>query len=223
MTTFYSSFYIFTVGKIKFRSQFKPDLNQIWFPHISVEFRREIFFSTDFRTFPEFRRVLSFFGNVWKSCVTVRKYRSNYSGEFHRKKKKSSAEFYGNFLAGKTPFCATSVTKIVFFTRPVPKTPLFDSCPCLRPPFFDLYPCLRPPFFDLYPCLRPHFFGLCRAYKTPIFGCAAAHPTSILRVPPPPRGHCTQSGTHKVWQSENTAILNAVQLLIENTKSFQRL
>ena len=96
------------------------------------------------------------------------------------------------WVINKTPFCATSITKIVFFTRPVLKTPpppYFDSCPCLRPHFSYLCPCLRPPFFGLCPCLRPPFFGLCPCLRPPFLDVPRHTHTSIYsECPPPPRG-----------------------------------
>ena len=108
LTTFYNIYFcIFTAVKIKLKSQFNPDLNQIWFPHVSP-------ISVQFRTFPyrdafplisvHFHKILPFCWNVRKFSGNVWKFRSNSFREFHRILRKrfpySSAEFYGNFLAG---------------------------------------------------------------------------------------------------------------------------
>ena len=67
----------------------------------------------------------------------------------------------------------------LFRVVPVPKTPFFDSCPCLRPPppFVGggVCPCLRPPFLGLCPCLIPPF-SMCRGTPPPVY---------IESAPPP--------------------------------------
>ena len=83
---------------------------------------------------------------------------------------------------------ATSVTKIVFFTRSVLKTPLFRLVPVPKTPLFDSCPCLRPLFWVVPVPKTPTPFWVVPVPKTPppLFGCAAAHPHQyILRVPPP--------------------------------------
>ena len=41
-----------------------------------------------------------------------------------------------HWTTAPAPFCATSVTKIVFFTRPVLKTPIFRLVPVPKTPRF---------------------------------------------------------------------------------------
>ena len=97
-----------------------------------------------------------------------------------------------HWTTAPAPFCATSVTKIVFlqdqFLRlvPVPKTHFFDSCPCLRPPFWFL-PVPKTPLFWVVPVPKTPPFWMCRGTPPPIYYESAP--------PPPPRGSRCQNIT----------------------------
>ena len=95
-----------------------------------------------------------------------------------RKERGAPANIVDKKKAPKNPFCATSVTKILFFTRPVLKTPPPPSelCPFLRPP---------PPPPARARALDPSFLG-CGLHKNLFFMCRSTPPHVYFQSAPPP-------------------------------------